>query len=235
MNKVILSDGRAIEYELNIKSVKNINLRVRRDGSVAVSASRRVPIAKIEAFIREKAELILRAKEKYKSMSSKPCGKENSVTLLGRSYPIILKQGKTSRATLCENEVTVTLADINDNQAKARALDRLCLRICEQVIPPMLRDIYNAHFKSRGVECPQIKYRKMKARWGSCNRSEGVVTFNTCLARAPVSCIESVVAHELAHLLHFDHSARFYSVLLSVMPDYKQRKKLLDTTVSTNM
>lgn len=54
-----------IEYELLRKQVKNINLRVRRDGSVAVSASRRVPAAYIDDFVSGRREFIMRAIKQY--------------------------------------------------------------------------------------------------------------------------------------------------------------------------
>ena len=62
--------GRQIEYNLDYKKVKNINLRIKRDG-VFVSASKRVSIKQIEDFMREKAEFILRAVDKFASMPKK--------------------------------------------------------------------------------------------------------------------------------------------------------------------
>ncbi len=229
MNRIVTKNGEVIEYELHIKSVKNINLRIRRDGSVTVSANRRVPLTKIENFIREKSEFILKAKEKYEDLGKSQ--EENTVKILGCDYYLAVKSGNVNKATLGEREVFLTLKDETDENSKKLALDRLYLRICEQIIPEICAKTYDNHFRAKKITYPQIKFRKMKSRWGSCSRKNKVLTFNTYLAKAPISCIESVVAHEFTHFLHFDHSPNFYSALLLIMPDYKERKKLLDNTV----
>ena len=61
MIKTIILNGHKIEYNLEYKNVKNINLRIKSDGSVHVSANRRTKIDTIEAFMQLKAHLILKA------------------------------------------------------------------------------------------------------------------------------------------------------------------------------
>ena len=67
MIKSIILNGRKIEYNLEYKKVKNINLRIKQDGSVHVSASKRTPVDTIEAFIELKAHLILKAIDSCKT------------------------------------------------------------------------------------------------------------------------------------------------------------------------
>ena len=64
MIKKLIVNGKTIEYDLWRKKVKNINLRVRTDGSVTVSAGNRVPEARIEDFVRANAEAVLRELER---------------------------------------------------------------------------------------------------------------------------------------------------------------------------
>jgi predicted metal-dependent hydrolase len=66
----------------------------------------------------------------------------------------------------------------------------------------------------------------MTSRWGTCSRA-GAVTLNRHLVRAPLACVEYVVAHELCHLRHHSHDARFYGLLQTLMPDWKERKQRL--------
>ena len=61
--------GRTVEYDLQRKKVKNINLRVRTDGSVTVSANNRVSEKRIDDFVRANAETVFRAIEKYKEIA----------------------------------------------------------------------------------------------------------------------------------------------------------------------
>ena len=67
--------------------------------------------------------------------------------------------------------------------------------------------------------------------WGSCSVSRNVVTFNQYLMKAKPACIDYVVLHELVHLIYPNHSKRFYDFLSIHMPDWKERKRMLDMDV----
>lgn len=71
MKRYIDLGQRTIEYSLEYKRVKNINLRIKSDLSVYVSASKRVSVSEIERFIKSKSEFILRALEKFESKPAK--------------------------------------------------------------------------------------------------------------------------------------------------------------------
>ena len=78
-----------------------------------------------------------------------------------------------------------------------------------------------------GVRVQKLDYRNMKSRWGSCQPETGRVCINIRLALFPPECLEYVVVHELAHIRHKNHGAAFYQLIASVLPDYKERIKLL--------
>ena len=63
--------------------------------------------------------------------------------------------------------------------------------------------------------------------WGNCNYIKRVIALNLYLVKAPIHCIDYVITHELAHLVHHNHSKDFYSFVARFMPDYKEREKLL--------
>lgn len=71
MKRYIDLEKRTVEYTLEYKRVKNINLRIKSDAGIYVSASKRVSIAEIERFMRSKAEFILRALDKFENMPKK--------------------------------------------------------------------------------------------------------------------------------------------------------------------
>ena len=79
-----------------------------------------------------------------------------------------------------------------------------------------------------GVVVRAVLVRDQTKRWGSCD-ARGTVRINWRIVQAPTSCIEYVVAHELVHLLHREHSATFWHALGRVMPDYEQRRAVLRT------
>lgn len=167
-----------IQYDLQYKKVKNINLRIKPDGSINVSANKRVQQKVIDEFIISKADFILRALEKYRNM------------------PVI-----EQKQYFTEDEVK-----------------ELILSLCEQVYP---------YYQSKEIKYPEIKFRKMVSRWGSCHSQKGILTFNTNLMYAPIECIEYVVYHEFTHFMQPNHSSRFYDELAKVYPTWKEcRKKL---------
>ena len=72
MNKTINLDGYILEYNLEYKRVKNINLRIKSDASFHVSANRRVSVREIEAFMKSKSDFILKAIHKFESAYASP-------------------------------------------------------------------------------------------------------------------------------------------------------------------
>ncbi|MBV6627833.1 MAG: M48 family metallopeptidase [Rivularia sp. (in: Bacteria)] len=73
------------------------------------------------------------------------------------------------------------------------------------------------------VQPTSIKLSQQKRAWGTCS-SKGSIRINWRLADAPLPVLKYVVAHEVTHLLHHNHSKDFWQTVGSIMPDYKQRK-----------
>jgi len=79
-----------------------------------------------------------------------------------------------------------------------------------------------------GVQVKRWKLRKMKSQWGNCKMKTREITFSTGLIKKPLRCIEYVVAHELAHLLIANHSAKFYALIAKHFPYWKEIRKELN-------
>lgn len=182
MIKEVKVSGKAIRYDLQRRNVKNINLRVKSDGSIHVSANKSVPQYIIDAFIISKADFIFRAAERLRNLAEKP-------------------------KIQCYSE---------------DELKELILKLCETTYP---------YYEARGIRRPEIKFRKMVSRWGSCRPQRGILTFNTNLIYAPFECIEYVVLHEFTHFLQANHSSRFYEELAKVCPDWKEKRTKLKEIV----
>ncbi len=89
-------------------------------------------------------------------------------------------------------------------------------------IPPRL-DYYA---RIMGVRPTAVRYTSAKTRWGSCSPKNSV-SFSVRLMTKPAEAIDYVIVHELAHIREHNHSPRFWAVVASVLPDYRDRKKLL--------
>ena len=148
---------------------------------------------------------------------------------LGRPYRLKIQEGIKVEIELIDSFIEIRLLLPEDNKKikkimlewyKIRAKELLLKRI-EKYLPDFLE---------LGAAKPEIKFRKMKSRWGSCSR-KNIVTLNTELIKAPYYCSDYVVVHELCHLIHLAHNKKFYNLLEEQMPDWKERKKLLEKVV----
>ena len=92
----------------------------------------------------------------------------------------------------------------------------------KRVLP--LKAAYYANIM--GLKYGRITITGAKTRFGSCS-SKGNLSFSYRLLFYPDEAIDYVVVHELAHLVEMNHSPRFYRVIEAVLPDYRERKKLL--------
>ncbi len=72
--------------------------------------------------------------------------------------------------------------------------------------------------KEMNLEYSALKFKKMKSRWGSCN-SNRVITFNTELIKIDKKLIDFVIVHELAHLVHMNHSKKFHELVSRYIED----------------
>ena len=99
---------------------------------------------------------------------------------------------------------------------------KLLRKEAKRVIP--LKASYYA--KIMGLKYGRITITGAKTRFGSCS-SKGNLSFSYRLMLYPDEAVDYVVVHELAHLIEMNHSPAFYRIVERVLPDYKERKKLL--------
>ncbi len=85
-----------------------------------------------------------------------------------------------------------------------------------------------AHFASiMGVQPTGITITGAQKRYGSCS-AKNRLCFTWRLMRCPDEAIDGVVVHELAHIVHKNHGSKFYALVRSILPDYDERKKMLE-------
>lgn len=172
-----------IRYTLTRRRVRNINLRVRADGSVAASAPTRLAVKWVDAFVASRADWVRAA------------------------------QARAARRAAAEQQQNDALPP------KADALTHMTA-LCRAYYPQF------AATCPRG-QMPKIAVRDMRTRWGSCSLKTGTLAFARRLCVMPPAAQEYVVVHEFCHFAHPDHSPAFWAAVAAVLPDYKQRQRLL--------
>ena len=91
---------------------------------------------------------------------------------------------------------------------------------------PVLEHRVSYYASLMKVDYGRITIRNQKTRWGSCS-SAGNLNFNWRLALLSEELLDYVVVHELAHRLEMNHSAAFWKIVARILPDYKERRKIL--------
>ena len=224
------TDGGKITYELIRKKVRNINLRIKPDGSVCVSASKAVSVAVIENFIREKSDFILGAIDKYKTKNENRkilFVSGEKLSLLGTQRILYVKKGLRNYVTDSDGNITLYVTDTEDYALKYRVYITWLKGQCLELMTLLCKNAYDEYYSKLGMVFPVIKVKDMRSRWGSCIPAKQILTFNVHLMEYPLSAAQYVVAHEFTHFLQANHSKRFYEELARYMPDYKDREKLL--------
>jgi len=148
---------------------------------------------------------------------------------LGRQYRLKVMPGSENDVKLIGKYFVLTTNQPENLERKQQILQDWYTRHAKAFIQNRA-DLFVDRLVELGAKTPEIKYRRMNKRWGSCTPS-GVITFNTELIKAPTHCIDYVVLHELCHLVHEGHSAKFYHLLDILMPDWKKRKEQLEKVI----
>ena len=147
-----------------------------------------------------------------------------------------MKVAKNTSDTISFDGVYLYLCvkDPEDFAKKQRIVTRYLDKQCRIIFSEIISELYPI-FQKYGVSMPTLRIRNMETRWGSCSVKKGIITLNKRLLEAPRNCIEYVVMHEFCHFIHPNHSKHFYNFLTMVMPDWRERKKVLDYIVVFGM
>ena len=230
--RTVIYENYEIHYLLEQKPVKNLNLRIHKDCMVYVSANPDVPAEKVDDFVVRKGAYIRSAQRKFREMAQYAHQPKQYVSgetfyMLGRG--VRLKVEKSMQETIFSDGIYLSLCvkDPSDLKKKQRMVTRYLDEQCRSVFGEIISEIHPI-FQKYGVPMPTLRIRDMETRWGSCLAKKGVITLNKRLLEAPRNCIEYVVMHEFCHFIHPNHSKHFYGFLAMLMPDWKERKTVLD-------
>ena len=226
------TDCRTIEYTFERKKIKNINLRIRHDGSIYVSAPSEIPISSVESFVAGKSNFIQKSLERFDrhkiiQAEMQYISGEN-VTLLGKNMRIKIIKSSNEYVTCDGIYVYINVRRPDYYNRKKNLLDSWLDDQCLSVFDEIMQHVYKK-FKPYLAFYPKLKIRNMTSRWGSCHPNKYVVTLNKKLIEFPKNCIEYVVTHEFCHFIHPNHSKQFYSFLQVMLPDWKEGKNLLES------
>jgi len=219
-----LPNGETILYQLERRPRRTIGLKITEDGLV-VHAPKRIFEFQLHQILADKAKWIMDKLEARKQSYVPPIVWESGedLMLLGNLTKLkVLPSNKNKQPEFSYNVLTITSPEANNHAAISRKVTQWYKK---QAMLDFTRrlEIFAAKL---GVKTPPLMLSNAQSRWGSCS-SRGDIRLNWRLLQAPPHIINYVICHELAHLKEMNHSARFWTIVGQLFPDYKRAEKEL--------
>ena len=210
------------EYTLRRSDrARRVRVSVDGDGAVAVTLPRRAPLRAADEAVRELAPWIERRRRALARAAADVARTPGTVPYLGRELTLSPQRART-RAHRRGDVLLVPEA------ARETALERWYRRAARAEIGPRL----DAAVARAGTSYTRLTIRGQRTRWASCT-SGGAMSFNWRLLLAPEPVLDYVIEHEVCHLEVMDHSRRFWRLLESRVPDWREHAAWLRRYGST--
>jgi hypothetical protein len=142
----------------------------------------------------------------------------SQISYLGNTYTLQWTKGK--RSTTLDNH-HLTLSHPKEHELSRDDKQALLERWLKTKAEDIICDRVEIYAEKLGKRPKNVRFKKQKTRWGSCS-SLGNLNFNYLLMMTSIEVIDYIVAHELCHLKHPNHSRAFWSCVEKIYPDYKK-------------
>ncbi|ALZ77328.1 SprT family zinc-dependent metalloprotease [Rheinheimera sp. F8] len=208
-----------IQYSLKQSKRKTTSILIERDGSVTVLAPESYDIEKVQSIIEEKRSWIYRNLAEWEDLNRTRVEREfvsgEGFPYLGSNYrlklvneqkeDLILKNGYF----LMRRDKAEHGSDLFKNFYRTKGLMRITKRV--------------AHYAPKlGVEYRAIRVMDLQHHWASCT-PKGDLNFHWRCLMAPLSVLDYIVVHELAHLVHLNHGPAFWNLVDKILPSYSKQ------------
>ena len=201
--------GNTYPVVIEKKKNKNTYIRVNQNFEIYITTSYFATDRSIMKLLKENETAIFKMIEKKRKEQER----EKKFHYLGQEYEIYMMP--TNREV-----------EIYDHTIMIPSLKKL-----QSFLKKNMKELFTEHYDywyqqfEEPIHKPKLKFRKMKTRWGVCNRRDDSITLNTRLLEYDTKYLDYVIIHELSHLVHFDHSKKFWEVVAKYCPDYKLLRK----------
>jgi hypothetical protein len=217
--------ARVIPYWFRRARRRTIGIVVEPNGLVA-AAPRWATIAEVEAFIREKERWVLKRLDEIRREARPPFLWQEGARFPYLGRDIALARAFWGGTRLAKDRLEVPWVAF-EAAARLRATVIDWLRAAALA---MYRERVAAFAPAMGVPLPEVGLSNAASQWGSCTQTidgRGRVLLHWKLVHFERRLIDYVVAHELAHLRHMNHSAAFWRVVESAFRDHEWARRTL--------
>lgn len=201
---------------------RRVSLRVDARGEVVAVAPSARRLHDALAFARDRADWI--SERRAAAPSGVAFAPGATVPVRGEATRLVAVGGP-SAARLLRGPEGLSIVSGGEGPAFARRVDRLLKSEARRD----LEHRTELHVRALGLDLPKVALGDPKSRWGSCTPSRGSIRYSWRLILAPAFVLDYVAAHEVAHLVHADHSPRFWGVVRDLLGDEKAGRAWLKT------
>jgi len=212
-----------IEYQLKKSDRKTTSIYIERDGTVSIIAPAPFNTEKIEQIIESKRSWIYRGLAEWEDLNRTRIHRDyvngESFLYFGRNYRLQLVSEQDEPVTFQQGQFKLVQSEVQNAPEHFKALYKTKL---QKKLKSRLKQ-YQSKIKKQSSD---IRVMELQNRWGSCT-SKGVINFHWKCAMLPLSVLDYVIVHELAHLEYNNHSPSFWRAVEKVMPNYEEAKTWL--------
>ncbi len=226
-----------IEYEVIYKRRKTLSIKVEAPNKVIIIAPTGVKTNILEKILESKKGWILDKLRDLKNIDRRYFNRDyidgDKFLYLGKEYvlKIIMDSFLINPIIRIDGNILYIKTPYKDKDFIKKHLEKWYREKCKEKILERV----NYYKKFIGKDFNNIRIKEQKKRWGSCS-SKGNLNFNWRCVMAPKAVIDYIVVHEMCHLVHMDHSERFWNLVESILPDYTEKREwLIENGVKMNI
>ena len=205
------------------RKMKNIYLKVERNADVVVSAPPRTPNYIIKKMVQENIDEIRERRNNIlkNGHTIKYFVTDEKHFIFGREFELEIRLGTKNIVILSNEKMVLVIKNKEQNR------EQIVTNYLRKVLYNKALEFINKYEENMGVHAEQLRIKKMKTRWGTCNIKAKRIWINYELVKYPIECLEHIVVHELTHLLETNHTPRFYELLGKYYPNFRENDKLI--------
>jgi predicted metal-dependent hydrolase len=220
---------RGINIDVVYKDIKNLHIGVYPPlGRVRVAAPARLDDELVRLAVIQRLPWIKRQRQQLQDATRQSpremiTGESHYLWGVRHRLKVIERPGRGHVET-DRDRLLLYVPQGTDVQARLKLLQDWQRRQLRAEIPALIAKREPA----LGRQVPRWSIRRMKTKWGSCNRETGHIWFNLELVKKHPLCLEYIVVHEMTHLLERNHGERFAKLMDGFMPDWRSRRDQLN-------
>jgi len=211
------------------KNIKNIHLSVHPPtGRVRISAPSRVDLDTLRVFAVSKLGWIKKQQIKLRNQereTSREFINRESHYFNGKRYLLKVVERNAAPKVVLKHSAIELYVRPETNAVKRKIILNEWYR---QKLKEMVPSLIEKWEKKMNVQVCEFGIKRMKTRWGTCNRQAKRIWLNLELAKKPPECLEYIVVHEMVHLLERKHNDRFIALMTEFIPKWRFYKDELN-------